>query len=180
MGYYSSLIQRKYKDLVGKQYDKVLRDYSMFLLTEEEMTILPVRSILMPLDVYVRDVTPVLYDVISAYDAVVTMVYITDAQVVSVLKQTLDEAAALEFLKRKEDQAQRLMDRVGAELKSAGIASQQRMFAGRKGEDVERMAADYDLVVLSRSYGAEVTEATPVSPNVLRISQSISKPTIIY
>lgn len=180
MGYYSSLIQRKYKDLVGKQYDRVLKEYSMFLLTEEEMTIAPVRSILMPLDVYVKSVTPTLYEVLSAYDAKITIVYITDAQVVSILKQTLDEAAALEFLKRKEAQGQQLLDRVGAELRAAGIGSQQRMFAGRKGEDIERMTPDYDLVVLSRSYGAEITESTPVSPLVLRISQTITKPTIIY
>jgi len=53
MGYSSSLIQRKFKDIVGRRYDSVLKDYSEFLLTDEEMLVPEVRSILVPLDLFV-------------------------------------------------------------------------------------------------------------------------------
>jgi len=57
MGYSSSLIQRKFKDIVGRRYESVLKEYSEFLLTEEEMLIPEVRSILIPLDLFVHDIS---------------------------------------------------------------------------------------------------------------------------
>jgi len=50
MGLFSSLIQRKFKSIAGKRYERVLREYREFLLTEEEMVFPEIKSILMPLD----------------------------------------------------------------------------------------------------------------------------------
>ena len=85
MGYSSSLIQRKFKDIVGRRYEAVLKDYSEFLLTDEEMLVPEVRSILIPLDLFVHDITDEAIEVLSAYNATITLAYITDAGVIELL-----------------------------------------------------------------------------------------------
>jgi hypothetical protein len=180
MGYYSSLIQRKFKDVVGHRYESVLREYSEFLPTEEEMVVPEIRSILIPLDIFVKEIPRELVEVLSAYDADVSLAYITDAQVYAIIEKTLDKGAGDEFLRKKEDYGQKLLDRISADLAAAGIAVHSRMFSGHKGEDVEKMAGSFDMVALSKSYGAERTEGFPVSPLALRITQHLKIPTIIY
>jgi hypothetical protein len=180
MGYYSSLIQRKFKDTVGTRYQDVLREYGEFLLTEELMRVPEVRKILIPLDIFVKDIPDNLYDVLSAYDAEITLAYITDTQVYSIIRETLTDELAEEFLKKKEGYGHDLLDTLTKELQQIGLTVHQRLFTGHKGEDVERMAADYDLIALSKSYGAEKTEHYPVSPLAIRISQHVKKLTMLY
>jgi hypothetical protein len=164
MGYYSSLIKRKFKDLVGSKYDTVLKEYSEFLLTEEQMLAPEIHSILMPLDNFVRKVPPELYDVLSAFDAEVTLVYITDSQTIAAIEEILEKEAGQEYLRKNEEYGRRLLDEI----------------SGQKGEDIEKMAEKFDLLVLSETYGAERTERYPVSPIALKISQHVRIPTIIF
>jgi hypothetical protein len=180
MGYYSSLIKRKFKDVVGHRYESVLKEYSEFLPTEEEMAVPDIRSILIPLDIFVKEIPRELIEVLSAYDADVSLVYITDAQVYAIIQETLDREAGDEFLRKKEEYGQRLLDRISADLTAAGIAVHSRMFSGHKGEDVEKIAGTFDMVAISKSYGAERTEGYPVSPLALRITQHLKVPTVIY
>lgn len=180
MGYYSSLIQRKFKDTVGTRYQDVLREYGEFLLTEELMQVPEVRKILIPLDIFVEDIPESLYDVLSAYDAEVTLAYITDSQVYSIIKETLTDELAEAFLKKKEGYGHELLDSVTKELQQIGFTVHQRLFTGHKGEDVEKMAADFDLIAISKSYGSARTEHYPVSPLALRISQHLKKMTLLY
>jgi hypothetical protein len=180
MGYSSSLIQRKFKDIVGRRYEEVLKDYSEFLLTEEEMLVPEIRSILIPLDLFVHDITDEVIDVLSAYDATISLAYITDTGVIELLEQTLDHATAEEFRAKKEEYGRRLLERTAAKLEEHGFTTQARMFVGHKGDDVVRIAKNHDMVALCRRYAdGESTDAS-ISPIVLRICQRVETPALIY
>ena len=180
MGYSSSLIQRKFKDIVGRRYDSVLKDYSEFLLTDEEMLVPEVRSILVPLDVFVHEITDEAIDVLSAYDATISLAYITDAEVIELLEQALDRESTEEFRTKKEEYGRKLLERTAARLEEHGFSTQTRMFVGHKGDDVVRMAKNHDMVALCRRYAdGESTDAS-VSPIVLRICQRVETPALIY
>ena len=96
------------------------------------------------------------------------------------IETVLDKKASEEYLRKKESHASELLDRVTRELEAEGLASHQRIFTGHKGEDVEKLCETHDLLLLSKSYGAERTEGYPVSPLALRISQHINIPLIFY
>lgn len=180
MGYYSQLIKRKFKDVVGKRYEDVMREYGEFLLSEEQMMAPEVKSILMPLDIFVREIPDALYEVLSAFTAPVSLVYITDIQTVSVIETVLDKKAREEYLRKKESHGNELLDRVAKELNAKGLVSHRRIYTGQKGEDVEKLCETHDLLLLSKTYGAERTEGYPVSPLALRISQHVKIPLIFY
>lgn len=180
MGYSSSLIQRKFKDIVGRRYESVLKEYSEFLLTEEEMLIPEVRSILIPLDLFVHDISDEAIDVLSTYNATISLAYITDARVIELLEQALDHASTEEFRAKKEEYGRELLERTAAKLKGHGITTQTRMFVGHKGDDVVRMAKNYDLVALCRRYADGEATDVSISPTVLRICQRVATPALIY
>jgi hypothetical protein len=180
MGYYSSLIQRKFKDIVGKRYETVLKEYGEFLLTEEEMVVPEIGTILLPLDAFATDIPDELVDVLSAYDATVSLTYVVDAQVYSLLAKTLDRDATEEFRKKKEEHGQQLLDAISRKLEQSGMAVRTRLFIGQKGDDVVQMAEDYDMIALSKWYGDGETETSSISPLALRICQRLSIPAIIY
>ena len=95
MEYFTSLINRKFKDVVGTRYKDVLKDYREFLLTEEDIVICNFRKVLMPLDIFVSDVSEEFYDLMTAFcDIEVNLVYITDTDVVSIIKDVLGEESA--------------------------------------------------------------------------------------
>jgi nucleotide-binding universal stress UspA family protein len=180
MGYSSSLIQRKFKDIVGKRYETVLKEYSEFLLTEEEVLVPEVHSILVPLDFFVHDIPDEAIDVLSAYDATISLAYITDAGVVELLERALNQSSTEEFRARKEEYGRKLLARTEAKLKEHGFTIQTRMFVGHKGDDVVQMAKNHDMVALSRRYAdGESTDAS-ISPIVLRICQRVEIPALIY
>lgn len=180
MGYSSSLIQRKFKDIAGRRYESVLKDYSEFLLTDREMSVPEIRSILIPLDLFVHDIPDAAIEVLSAYNATISLAYITDAGVIELLEQALDRASTEEFRAKKEEYGRKLLDRTAAKLQDHGFSVQTRMFIGHKGDDVVRMAKNHDMVALCRRYAdGESTDAS-VSPIVLRICQRVETPALIY
>ncbi len=180
MGYSSSLIQRKFKDIVGRRYESVLKEYSEFLLTEEELLIPEVRSILVPLDFFVHDITDEAIDVLSAYDATISLAYITDAGVVEILEQALNQTSKEEFRANKEEYGRQLLERTAAKLEEHGFSTQMRMFVGHKGDDVVQMAKNHDMVALCRRYADGESTDVSVSPIVLRICQRVETPALIY
>jgi len=180
MGYSSSLIQRKYKDIVGKRYDAVLKDYSEFLLTDEEMFVPEVRSILIPLDLFASDVTDDAIDVLSTYNATVSLAYITDATVVALLEQALDAASAEEFRRKKEEAGREILDRVTAKLEERGFSTKTRIFVGHTGDDVVNMANNHDMIAICRRYADGESTGDSISPVVLRICQQVKTPALIY
>lgn len=180
MGYSSSLIQRKFKDIVGRRYEAVLKDYSEFLLTDEEMLIPEVRSILMPLDLFVYDITDDAIDVLSAYDATISLAYITDATVIGILEKALDHEAAEEFRAKKEETGKKILDRAAAKLEEHGFSTRTRIFVGHKGDDVVSMAKNHDMIALCRHYADGESTDDSISPVVLRICQQVETPALIY
>jgi hypothetical protein len=180
MGYSSSLIRRKFKDIAGRRYEAVLKDYSEFLLTDKEMRVPEVRSILIPLDLFVHDITDEAIDVLSAYNATITLAYITDAGVIELLEQALNHASTEEFRAKKEEYGRELLDRTMAKLGDHGFMVQTRMFVGHKGDDVVRMAKNHDMVALCRRYADGESTDVSVSPIVLRICQRVETPALIY
>ncbi|MFA7197721.1 MAG: universal stress protein [Methanoculleus sp.] len=180
MGYSSSLIQRKFKDIVGKRYESVLKEYSEFLLTDEEMLVPEVRSILVPLDSFVHEITDEAIDVLSAYNATISLAYITDAGVLDLLEQTLDRQSAEDFRAKKEADGRELLERITERLKEHGFPTQTRMFVGQTGDDVVRMAKNYDMIALNRRYADGEATDLSISPTVLRICQRVETPALIY
>ncbi|WP_292519731.1 universal stress protein [Methanoculleus sp.] len=180
MGYSSALIQRKFKDIVGRRYESVLKEYGEFLLADEEMLVPEVRSILIPLDLFAHDITDEAIDILSAYDATISLAYITDAGVVELIEQTLDRASMEEFQAKKEEYGQRLLERTVAKLEEHGFSTQTRMFVGHKGDDVVQMAKNHDMVALSRRYANGESTDLSISPTVLRICQRVETPALIY
>jgi hypothetical protein len=114
--------------MVGTRYEDVLREYGEFLLTEELMKVPEVHKNLIPLDTFVKDIPENLNDVLSASDADITLVYITDSQVYSFIKETLTEELAEEFLKKKERHGHELLDTITGEMQQIGFTVHQRLF----------------------------------------------------
>ena len=95
MEYFKSLINRKFKDVVGTRYSDVLKDYREFLLTDEEILVSDFKNVLMPLDIFVSSVPEEMYDLLTAFeDAEVNLVYITDSDVLSIIDDVLGDDAA--------------------------------------------------------------------------------------
>lgn len=181
MGLFSSLIQRRFKNIAGKRYERVLREYREFLLTEEEMVFPEIRSILMPLDKFIGEIPVEVYETLSAYkDARIILVYIIDAHVFHVIEETLGRDVSEEFRRKEESDGRALLEKIAKNFEELGIIHQIRLFFGDKSEDVIKLAEKHDMLVLSKAYGSEITKTHPLSPVVLKIVQHVSIPVIIY
>ncbi|ALM75626.1 universal stress protein [Thermococcus barophilus] len=181
MGLFSSLIQRKFKNIAGRRYERILKEYKEFLLTEEEMRLPEIKSILMPLDRFIGEIPPEIYETLSAYnDARVILVYIIDAHVFHVIEQTLGKDISEEFRRKEENDGKLLLEKIAKNFEDLGISPQVRLFFGDKGEDVIKLAEKHDMLVLSKAYGSEITKTHPLSPVVLKIVQHVDIPVIVY
>ncbi|TAJ44600.1 universal stress protein [Methanofollis fontis] len=181
MGYFTSLLQRKFKDVAGKRYETVVKEYREFLLTEEEMMLPEIHSILMPLDYFVQEIPPALFDILSAYEgATVSVVYIIDMEVIRIVEDTLDEAAIAEFRRKREAYGNDILDRATEALETAGLTVKSRMFSGKKFDHVIQLAGDHDLIAVSKRFAATMTDVAPVSPVTMKLAQMVTTPMIVY
>ncbi|WOF15480.1 hypothetical protein F1737_01675 [Methanoplanus sp. FWC-SCC4] len=179
MGYYSSLINRKFKDVVGSRYEDVLKEYREFLLTEEDV-VKEVKTVLMPLDIFVSGISEDLYKLFRLYDAEVTLVYITDKDVVSIVSEILGEDAGGEYIRKKEDYGHRLLEKVSSELEMNEVRSKTKLFSGHKWDDIENLSEKYDMVAISKSYGGGRGDDNEISPVAQRLVQQMSTLTVLY
>jgi uncharacterized protein YbcI len=180
MGYYSSLIQRKFKDLVGSRYEAIRTEYSDFLVSEEEMKVSPVTSVLVPVDIFVKDIPEKLTELLAAYEARVHLVYIIDRRTEDIIGEMVGEERKLEFIRKKEDYGRTILDIFTKKLETKGLSVQKSLFSGSKTEDVLRMSREYDLVALSRAFGAPGSENMPLSPAVSHIGRRTERSVVIY
>jgi uncharacterized protein YbcI len=180
MGYYSSLIQRKFKDLVGSRYEEIRTEYSDFLVSEEEMKVKTVTSVLIPVDVFVKELPEKLTELLAAYGARVHLVYIIDRQTEALIGEMVGEERKQEFIRKKEDYGRGVLDLITKKLESKGLSVQKSLFSGSKTEDVLRMSREYDLVALSRNFGAPGSENIPLSPTVSHIDLRTERSVVIY
>ncbi len=181
MEYFKSLINRKFKDVVGSRYKDVLKDYREFLLTEEEIVIFSLKKILMPLDIFISAVPGELYDLLTAFDEVeVNLVYITDSSVVSIIGDILGEEAGNEYKTKKEEYGRNLLDKISGELEERGLPVKCRLYSGHKWDDIETMSENYDLVAISKSYGGGRGDENEISPVAQRLVQQMNVSTVLY
>jgi nucleotide-binding universal stress UspA family protein len=180
MGYYTSLIQRKFKDLVGTRYEEVRQEYSDFLVSEEEMKFSPVRLVLVPIDILTGDLPLDLVEIFLAYGARVHLAYIMDASVLSLLDEMVGKESEAGFRKVKEKLGQELLDTFSRFLEDKGLAVQTSLFSGSKIEDVIRLSHSHDLIAIYRGFGAATSDAAPLSPVVSQINRRVECPVIIF
>jgi len=180
MGYYSSLIQRKFKDLVGTRYEEVRQEYSDFLVSEEEMKFQPVRTVLVPIDILTRDLPMDLVEIFRAYDARIHLAYILDAQVLSLLEELAGKESEAGFREMKETKGRELLDKFSRFLENEGLSVQTSLFSGSKIEDVIRLSHSHDLVVVYRGFGSATSESAPLSPVVSQINRRVERSVIIF
>ncbi|WP_457743140.1 universal stress protein [Thermococcus sp.] len=177
---FRSLIDRKFRSIAGDRYEEIVKRYREFLLLPEEFVLPEVESILIPLDRFSGDFHGVL-DVMDAYKgARVRLVYLLDAQTFRLIEETLGEEEAQKLLQAEKERGKGLVTALKESLEGFGLDVQIEERFGDKGDDVIEMASDYDLLVISRSFGSEVTKTSPLSPVVLKIVQHVLVPVIVY
>lgn len=181
MAYYEGIIKRKFKDLVGSKYEAIQKEYSEYILTEEEMRPHDIRKILLPLDFSVTEVSESLCNLLTAYeDATVTLIFITDAQIHEIICASLDKAAGDEFIRKKEEYGNRLLDDYEQCLTSRSIPCKRRMFLGNKRQDVLKLSTDFDMIVLPKCYASNHPDSCDVSGDAILLAQSLAQPAIIF
>jgi hypothetical protein len=180
MGYYDSLIRRKFTDVAGTRYDEILKEYADFLPTNEEFLIKPVSSIFMPLDYFSPVVPGHIPDLLAVFDAPVEIVYIIDEEAIRLVAYGLGTDAEETFRKKEEALAGEYLRRAGDLFADAGVDATSRVRTGVKGETTITLAGNHDLMAIGKKFGMLTGEQFPASPAVLRIQQVTTCPVIIY
>ncbi len=183
MDIFSRLIQRKFRNIAGDRYAEIAKRYREFLLLPEEFVLPEVHSILMPVDRFSGKIPEGLYETLGAYPgASVMVVYISEKRTLTLIEQTLGKEEAEKLRRAKMEFAEKLVDRIASRLEGLGLRVERRYFIGSKSDDVIKLMEDedIDLLVISRSYGSEVTKTSPVSPVVLKVVQHTDRPVIVY
>ncbi len=180
MGYYDSLIRRKFTDLAGTRYDKILKEYADFLPTNEEFVIKPVSSVFMPLDYFSPVVPGHIPDTIAVYDAPVEIIYIIDKEAIRLVSDGLGTDAEEIFHKKEETLAGEYIRRALDLFEDAGVPVTSQVRTGIKGETTIALAGNYDLMAMGKKFGILTGEQFPASPAVLRIQQVTTCPVLIY
>ncbi|WP_297421033.1 adenine nucleotide alpha hydrolase family protein [Thermococcus sp.] len=178
---FASFISQKFKNIAGNRYEEILKSYEDFFLTEEEMVIPDVGSVLIALDRYSEEVPSEVYEAISAYpNAGFLVVYVVDENVLRLIRSTLGDKEAQKFQEKEEQLAEERLSKVEKKLRELGISPRRGRVFGDKGEYLEELTGKYDLLVISKHYGSETTKTHPISPVVFRVVQGIKKPVVIY
>jgi hypothetical protein len=181
MGLFSELIDRKFRNIAERRYEDILEKYKEFFLTEEEMVIPEINSIIMVFDRYSEKPTKEVYDAISAYpEAEICLLYTVDENVAMLIAATLGEEEAKKFREAERDYGEAFLEEVTKRLKELGFTTKSRLIFGNKSEEALLRKEKYDLFVLSRKYGAETSKTSSVSPLVIKIVQHIEKPVMVY
>ncbi len=178
---FTDLITRKFQNIAGSRYEEILKAYEEFFLTEEEMVIPDITSILIPLDRHTTNVPDEVYETISAYpNARLQLVYIIDESVCRLIRDTLGDEDAKKFREREERRASDILSKIRERIRELGITWTEETVFGDKSEYVEDISPEYDMLIISKHYGSETTKTHTVSPVVFRIVQYVKKPVVLY
>jgi len=180
MGYYSSLIERKFKGRTMGSYEAIRREYADFLMTEEEMIVREVRKILLPIDYFVELLPSELVWVLSVYEAEVHIAYILDRDILTLLDEMAGGELRREYQEKKEAAGMEKLAMLSVQLEQAGLRVTTSLFDGSQIEDAVRLSESFDIVALSRVYGTGITEKTPVSPVTVQVAQRVHCSALIY
>ncbi len=165
MDIFSRLISRKFRNIAGERYEEIAQRYREFLLLPEEFVLPEVSSILLPVDRFAHDIPEELYDTLGgAYaDASITLVYMIDRMAFHMIEQTLGkrEAERLRAVEMERGGEKILSRMVKGGLEKIGLDVREKYILGNKSDEIIQLAADFDLLVISRSYGSEITKTSP-------------------
>jgi len=175
------LILRKFRNIAGSRYEEILKTYREFLLTEEEMAIPRVESVLVALDRYSGEIPAQIFRLLEYYSPrKMAVIYVIDSSTCRLIRDTLGEEDARKFRERERQLANELLARIDAEMRERGLNWSGDVVFAEKTEYVEGAVEKYDVLVIGKQYGSESTKTHHISPLVFRIVQNISKPVVLY
>ncbi|UUX91757.1 universal stress protein [Methanoplanus endosymbiosus] len=180
MGYYSSLLNRKFKDVVGQRYDEIMKDYKEFFISEEEYLETEINRILFPLDISVKRIPESMYDLLELYNGEITLVYITDSYICSVIEEVLGRDTAENYCTVKESMGEEILNDVTRNLENKELIVKKRMFSGNKWDDIERISEEFDMVAISKDYGGGRADDNEISPVAQRLVQLLKVNTVLF
>jgi len=181
MGYIQSLIKRKFKDIGEKQYEKISIEYAQFLVTEEELEIPEVKTILLPLDIFATDIPEKCMDVLASFDkAEIHLMYLIDEKVTRIVSEIIGDDQKEQYIRQHKDSGYRVLGNVSSKIEDKGLKSRSSLYVGMKEDEIIRLSESADLVVISRDYGESTSETVPVSPLAQDIIRKVLKPVILY
>ncbi|MCD6373567.1 MAG: universal stress protein [Thermococcus sp.] len=175
------LILRKFRNIAGSRYEEILKSYREFLLTEEEMRIPRVDSVLLAIDRYSGEVPEGVFRLLEHYSPQkVTVIYVIDRNTYRLIRDTLGEKDAEKFRERESELAEKFLKAVSSALDAFGLNWSREIVFAEKTEYVEGLMNDYDVLVIGKQYGLESTKTHHISPLVFRIVQHVTKPVVLY
>ena len=175
------LILRKFKNIAGSRYEEIIRAYQEFFLTEEELKIPVISSILLVVDRFSPEPPNELYEVLVSYpSAIVKVVYIIDEAIYSIIRETLGESGARKFRDTEETYGKETLNKISSKLSELGINFTTELIFAEKATFVEDAVREHDLLAISKHFGSESLKTHTLSPLVFRIMQRIEKPVVIY
>ena len=178
---FSELILRKFRNIAGSKYEEIMRAYQEFFLTEEELRIPTVTSILLVVDRFSGRIPSEVFDVLSAYPrARVDVFYLVDFSLYALIRETLGEEEAEAFKRNEEALGREILELAERALSELGLEFSTGIMFADKVEFVEIESKTRNLLVISRHFGSESIKTHKVSPIVFRIVQGITKPVIVY
>lgn len=180
MGYYTSLLERKFRDRAGVKYEIILQEYKDFLPGNQEPKLSEIHSILMPIDMFVESIPVRLPFLLSVYEARACLVYIIDTDLLNLIRSEMNHREGEEFLEKRQIFADERLKKISFLLESAGIRTLTQRIVGNKDQNIIAMSEDHDLLVLSRYYGFHQVSHKGITPTILRISRKVEIPLLLY
>ncbi len=178
---FSRIILRRFRNIAGFRYEEIMEAYREFFLTEEELKIPGIESVLLILDRFSGEVPEEVFEVLSAYPkARIDAFYVIDGAIYSIIKETLGEEEAGVFRRSEESLGREFLRTIEKALSKLDLSVSTGVTFADKVEFVESEAEKRDLLVISRHFGSESVKTHKVSPVVFRIVQGIKKPVIVY
>ncbi|MEO2151313.1 MAG: universal stress protein [Thermococcus sp.] len=175
------LILRKFNYIAGSRYEEILKEYREFFLSEEEMEIPVISSILVAFDRFSGRPSDEFYDVITSYPgAIIRVVYLIDGGLFEVIQETLGESVAREFQQKETSFGKDFLKEVSKRFSELGLDFTAEIIFGDKASFVEEAMREYDLLVISKHFGSEGLKTYNITPLVFKIIQRVEKPVIVY
>ena len=178
---FGELILRKFQNIAGSRYEEIIKAYQEFFLTEEEMNIPVISSILLTIDRFSPEPPEELYEVLVSYpSAMVRVVYLIDRALCNLIRETLGEEDAMKFREKEEALGMEALEKVSRKLHELGMDFTTELIFEEKALFVEERVKEHDLLAISRHFGSESLKTHNISPLVFRIVQRVEKPVIVY
>lgn len=178
---FKKLILRKFNYIAGSRYEEIMKAYREFLLTEEEMEIPVISSVLLVVDRFSEKPPDEIYDVLTSYPgAFIKAIYLIDGRLCALIRETLGEEAAKKFRINEKSMGEEFIRDISGRLSQLGVNFSSEILFEDKASFVEDAMEDYDLLVISKHFGSEGLKTYNITPLAFRIVQRIEKPVILY